>query len=207
LVLRTFTVEVIYFGNVEISETLTYRINDGVYLPKNPTYEAQHPMPTDLTGWDNNALVDGSPPSSPMRPEFKTMMEDEVMRILYCEGGYEFDDTGNYLRSCKHCCEEECVMTTNSIMIGAFDDGRQTEEVRPNNIRHKEAYRQMALTINGGPAGAGNRVQLPACVLSGIRSIFPDADGQYMGHREEYNDLLRPVNVSPPVSSDPFQRP
>jgi hypothetical protein len=34
LVLPTFTVEVIYFGNVEISETLTYRIDNGGYLPK-----------------------------------------------------------------------------------------------------------------------------------------------------------------------------
>jgi hypothetical protein len=148
-------------------------------------------MPTDLTRWDNDALVDDSPPSSPMRPEFKTMMEEEVMRILYCEG-YEFDDTGKYLRSSKYSCrEEECVITTNSIMIGAFDDGCQAEEVCPNNIPCKEAYRQMALTINGGPTGAGNRVELPPkCVLSGIRSMFPDADGQYMGHREEKIDLL-----------------
>jgi hypothetical protein len=65
------------------------------------------------------------------------------------------------------------------------NNGRQAEEVRPDNIRRKEAYRQMALTINGGPTGAGNRVELPNCVLSGIRSMFPDADGQYMGHRGE----------------------
>jgi hypothetical protein len=31
LMLHTFTVEVIYFGNVEISETLTRRIDDGAY--------------------------------------------------------------------------------------------------------------------------------------------------------------------------------
>jgi hypothetical protein len=94
LVLRTFTVEVVDFGNVEISEMLTYRIYDGGYLPQNHTYEAQHPMPTDLTRWDNDALIDDIPPSSPMHPEFKTMMEEEVRRILYCEG-YEFDDTEN----------------------------------------------------------------------------------------------------------------
>jgi hypothetical protein len=185
VVLPTFTVEVIYSGNVEISETFTYRIDDGGYLPQNPTYEARHLMPTDLTGWDNDALVDGSPPSSPMRPEVKMMMEKEVMRILYGEG-YEFDDEGNYVRSCKHCRDSVCVMTANEYMIEIFDDGRQAEEVRLNNIRRKEAYSQMALTINGGPTpGAGNRVKLPKCVLSGIRSMFPDADGQYMGHREE----------------------
>jgi hypothetical protein len=69
-------------------------------------------------------------------------------------------------------------------MVEIFDAGREADEEHPNNIRRKKAYRQMALTINGGPTGAGNRVELPACVLSGIRSMFPDADGQYMGHRD-----------------------
>jgi hypothetical protein len=184
MLLPTFTVEVIYYGVVEISETLTFRIDDGGYSPRKPTYEAKNPMPADLTGWNNDDLLVGSPPSSPMRPEFKMMMEEEVMRILQGEG-YEFDEDGNYQRSCKHCRDSVCVMTANEYMIEMFDDGRQAEEVRPNNIRRKEAYRQMALTINGGPTGAGNRVELPKCVLSGIRSMFPDADGQYMGHHEE----------------------
>jgi hypothetical protein len=60
--LRTSIVECVFSGNVEISETLTYRIDDGSYIPKSPTYEAQHPMPNDLTGWDKDALLDGSPP-------------------------------------------------------------------------------------------------------------------------------------------------
>jgi hypothetical protein len=124
LVLPTFTVEVIYFGKVEISETLTYRIDDGGYVPQNPTYEANHPMPSDLTGWDNDVLAVGSPPSSPMWPEFKTMMEEEVMRILYGKG-YEFDDEGNYVRSCKHCRDSVCVMTANEYMLEILTtDGR-----------------------------------------------------------------------------------
>jgi hypothetical protein len=50
LMQRTFTVECVYFGKVEISETVSYRIDNGSYVPKGPTYEAQHPMPEDLTG-------------------------------------------------------------------------------------------------------------------------------------------------------------
>jgi hypothetical protein len=42
--------------------------------------------------------------------------------------------------------------------------------------RRKEAYRQMALIINDGLTGAGNIVELPKYVLSGIRSMFPGAD-------------------------------
>jgi hypothetical protein len=118
-----------------------------------------------------------------MRPEFKTMMENEVRMVLDNEG-YVFDDEGNYVRTCNHCRESICVMTANEYMIAIFDAGREADEERPNNIHRKEAYRQMALTINSGPTGAGNQVELPACVLSGIRSMFPDADGQYMGHRD-----------------------
>jgi hypothetical protein len=33
-----------------------------------------------------------------MRPEFKTMMENEVRRVLDKEG-YVFDDDGNYVRT------------------------------------------------------------------------------------------------------------
>jgi hypothetical protein len=175
LVLTTFTVEVIYFGNVEISETLTYRIDDGGYLPQNPTYEANHPMPTDLSGWDNDALVDGSSPSSPMRPEFKTMMEEEVMRILYGEG-YEFNNEGICVRSCKHCRDSVCVMTANEYMIEIFDDGRQAEEVRRNNILRKEAYRQMALTIKtaGQPAPATESSSPSVCrPASGACFLMP----------------------------------
>jgi hypothetical protein len=47
-----FTVESVYFGKVEISETITFRIDDGSYVPKGPSYEAQHPMPEDSHGWE-----------------------------------------------------------------------------------------------------------------------------------------------------------
>jgi hypothetical protein len=172
-----------YFGKVEISETVTFRIDDGSYVPKGPSYEAQHPIPEDSTSWEKEALLDGSPPNTPMRPEFKTMMGNEVRRVLDKEG-YVFNDDGNYVRTYHHCRESICLMTANEYMVEIFDAGREAHEECPNNIRRKEAYHQMALTINGGPTGAGNRVELPACVLSGIRSMFPDADGQYMGHRD-----------------------
>jgi hypothetical protein len=69
-------------------------------------------------------------------------------------------------------------------MICMFDAGREAEEEHPNNAHRKEAHRQMVLTITGGPTGAGNQIKLPECILSGIRCMFPDADGQHMGHRD-----------------------
>jgi hypothetical protein len=144
-------------------------------------------MPNDLTGWGKDALLDGSPPNTPMRPEFKTMMEQNEVRMVLDNEGYAFDNKGNYVCTCSHCRESICVMTAHEYMIEIFDAGWEADKERPNNIRRKEAYRQMALTINGGLTGAGNQVELPACVLSGIRSMFPDADGQYMGHRDAWN--------------------
>jgi hypothetical protein len=76
-------------------------------------------------------------------------------------------------------------MTTNSIMIGAFDDGRQAEEVCPEQYPAQGGLLSDGSHHQRRATGAGNRVELPKCVLSGIRSMFPDANGQYMGHREE----------------------
>ena len=44
------------------------------------------------------------------------------------------------------------------------------------------AYRQAAYIYSGGqPVG---RVQLPQCMVDGIRKVFPDKDGEYVGHKD-----------------------
>jgi hypothetical protein len=54
-----------------------------------------------------------------------------------------------------------------------------------NNGCRRMLYRQMAIRTNGDELlGKGNRVQLPECVLSGVRELFPSDDGEYMGHRD-----------------------
>ena len=53
-----------------------------------------------------------------------------------------------------------------------------------NNVRRKRMFRQMALLINGGPMGKGERMQHAECVLSGVRGLFPAEDGVYMGHMD-----------------------
>jgi hypothetical protein len=54
-----------------------------------------------------------------------------------------------------------------------------------SNGRRRMIYHQMAFKMNGNaPLGRGNLVQLPKCVLAGFRSLFPSADGEYMGHRD-----------------------
>ena len=36
-----------------------------------------------------------------------------------------------------------------------------------------------------GFLGKANRIKLPACVLAGIRILWPDPDGSYMGYKEQ----------------------
>jgi hypothetical protein len=59
------------------------------------------------------------------------------------------------------------------------------DELPSNSARRKYLYRQMALTISEGPLGKGNIIVLPDCVKNGIRTLLPEEEGQYMGHRED----------------------
>jgi predicted metal-dependent RNase len=43
----------------------------------------------------------------------------------------------------------------------------------------------MALIINEGLSGHGNRVRLPNYVLAGVRELFPDPAAVYTGHKEK----------------------
>ena len=52
-----------------------------------------------------------------------------------------------------------------------------------NNIKRKMAYRIAARRIHG-KLGPRVRKQLPDCVVSGVRELFPDEDGNYMGYKE-----------------------
>ena len=60
-----------------------------------------------------------------------------------------------------------------------------TEEKKTNASKRYEMYRQMVLLVNGGPMGKGNRMQLPECVVNGIRARYPeDAPEKYTGHKD-----------------------
>ncbi len=65
-----------------------------------------------------------------------------------------------------------------------FSEAQNVEEATPKERRHS-LYRQMALIINDGPSGHGNRVRLPNCVLTGVRELYPDPGAVYTGHREK----------------------
>jgi hypothetical protein len=64
-----------------------------------------------------------------------------------------------------------------------FDNAEHNEDTEVNKRRHT-LYCQMALIINDGPTGRGNRLKLPTCVLSGVQGLFPNLESNYTGHCE-----------------------
>ena len=89
---------------------------------------------------------------------------------------------------CDYCKENPCVWVTNCEDMRLCDEsehGLLTGDDIPNaSLRRKGIYRQMALTIAGGPTGRGNRMKLPMCVVNGVRNMFPAEDSKYMGHMD-----------------------
>ena len=71
-------------------------------------------------------------------------------------------------------------------MDGYEDDVDVTyllDEKERNELR-KACYRSFLLLWQG-PLGRGKRMPLPSCVLDGVRSAFPNAEGNYMGYHNE----------------------
>jgi hypothetical protein len=71
----------------------------------------------------------------------------------------------------------------NEKVMMDYDKATHDENTAHSICRHA-MYRQLALYINGGPTGRGNRLKLPTCVLTGVHNLFPYPDAKYTGHRE-----------------------
>ncbi len=52
------------------------------------------------------------------------------------------------------------------------------------NVAHRSLYEVYTHAVYG-TLGHGNHVDLPACIVSYIRELFPDPDGEYMGYKPE----------------------
>ncbi len=61
---------------------------------------------------------------------------------------------------------------------------RNSQVVTPMNSESRKHCYRAIVRIRFGSLGAGNRVQLPECVLIGVRDAYPDEDAEYMGFRE-----------------------
>ena len=82
---------------------------------------------------------------------------------------------------CRQCNKEPCSLAIRRQML---DDAVSSfvRAMQPNESRH-HLYRAFT-EAEYGYLGAGNRIVIPACVRDYIRSLFPDKDGKYTGHRD-----------------------
>ena len=83
---------------------------------------------------------------------------------------------------CDACDYSPCIWRENRDRMICFDNFVSTKSM-PINVRRKYMYQKMNSIIKGVPMGKGNRERLPTCCEKGIREIYPDPDGSYMGYR------------------------
>jgi hypothetical protein len=99
--------------------------------------------------------------------------------------GIVFDHGGNthwgYEKEfCVFCCEQNGGWDLAKSKMIEYNSSLL--EDTENNGRRCMLYRQMAIRSNRDKVlGKGDRIQLPECVLSGVRKLFPSDDGEYMG--------------------------
>ena len=87
--------------------------------------------------------------------------------------------------SCRHCQRDRCLWYTyeDEIVEGIDDWLHGMGEETTNNLIRKHCYR-LFIEAHHGYLGQGNRKKIPCCILRGIRTLYPDPNGSYMGHRD-----------------------
>ena len=90
----------------------------------------------------------------------------------------------NSMVFCDHCNREPCIWEEyRDDVIEFIESKKSCGEMRSNMLR-KYGY-QECIRIMYGRMGKGNRVELPRCVVSGVRNEYPDVDNRYMGYKDE----------------------
>jgi hypothetical protein len=87
---------------------------------------------------------------------------------------------------CPHCDSDPCLWEEFKVDIIGEEQGEMfavIDQSLPQNEIRKQAYRAFVLAWKGHQ-GKGIRVRIPHCVLTGIRNVWPDPNGSYMGHHD-----------------------
>lgn len=183
-----YEVTLTYYGNALISRlaritnVTTAQEVSPIRMQGTVAAELENTLLLDMK-YDVTELKDGYEKDQLENRHLKLMLEEEVEQVLE-ENGIEFADDGRtFCIRCDDCGGLPCVWESNRQGMIDYDDASNQEEAQPNQRRHR-LYKQMALIINEGPSGRGIRIRLPACVVTGIRSLFADPDGNYTGHRD-----------------------
>jgi hypothetical protein len=181
-------VSVTYFGNVvvgrqvRITDISGAQTRDPILMKLTAKSELADWIPLDAT-FDTYNVIPGYEHGNLANDRLKDMLEEEMETLLYDNGFVFAEDGKSYHELCVDCGEYPCVWDDNQPTMVAFDACESNKDKQPNQRRHG-LYRQMALIMNDGPSGKGNRLKLPNCVLVGVRALFPDPDEVYTGHRE-----------------------
>ena len=97
-------------------------------------------------------------------------------------------DSGSEAGLCGECEEEYCTWTEHGpgvLETVAVDLlVRDPENKFTQGEKRKLCY-QRYVTVVFGVLGGEKRKKLPKCVLDGVREVYPDFDGNYMGHMDE----------------------
>jgi hypothetical protein len=70
------------------------------------------------------------------------------------------------------------------LLFGVEDTKDLEGIISPNSQRSKYCYKRFVWS-KAGPMGCGKRVVVPDCVKEGIRQLYPDLKGVYMGHENK----------------------
>ena len=93
---------------------------------------------------------------------------------------------------CVYCGKSTCVWTKyKSQLMDEFyeeepviDAGFEgNEDINHINSTKRKLMYKIFTRLRYGRLGKGNRKVLPSCVTKAIRSLFPDSNDDYMGHK------------------------
>ena len=88
----------------------------------------------------------------------------------------------------------------DGVVVVVDDDGirppnKMLRERVENRERRKSMYR-MFTYLKYGHLGRGVRIPIPECVLTKIKEIYPDPDGEYMGFKESEASEVQETTTS-----------
>jgi hypothetical protein len=177
-----------YYGLVQVGKMI--RVPDvtaakeivPILMQRTVLEELESFIPFD-DSFDSSELVVGYEPGQ-LQNRHMQYLEEEIIERMLDDAGFVFSDDGlSFVSKRNKCGNSACVWEDNKHDMMLLNNTRNERFSEPNQRRHA-MYRHMALVINGGPSGHGNRMKLPECVVWSARSTFPDPGDCYTGHRE-----------------------
>lgn len=97
----------------------------------------------------------------------------------------KYIDSGDEM--CIHCGGTPCLwMEIGEEILAKVKEGLEYDECgdENNHLRRKSAYKLYTYERYGF-LGSGTRKKIPHCAMAGIRAVWPDSRGSYMGYKSE----------------------